>query len=105
MALTYVKVRLSKPGARGRGVEEELLVDSGAIYTVVPARALRRIGIKGHATVGRAALIEARPAVSVTPRSPAPARQGGTRAARRFPFRAPTTPRSVHSARGHVPPC
>ena len=46
MGLTTLKVRLSNPADRRRAVEEELLVDSGAIYAVVPAPVLRRIGVR-----------------------------------------------------------
>jgi len=46
MGLTTLKVRLSNPRNRRLAVEEELLVDSGAIYAVVPASVLRRIGVR-----------------------------------------------------------
>jgi len=46
MGLTTITVRLSNPRDRRRAVEEELLVDSGAIYAVVPAPVLRRIGVR-----------------------------------------------------------
>jgi predicted aspartyl protease len=46
MGLTTLRVRLSNPRDRRRAVEEELLVDSGAIYAVVPAPVLRRIGVR-----------------------------------------------------------
>ena len=46
MGLTTIRVRLSNPRDRRRAVEEELLVDSGAIYAVVPAPVLRRIGVR-----------------------------------------------------------
>ena len=45
MGLTSLKVRLSNPRDRRRAVEEELLVDSGAIYSIVPAGVLRQIGV------------------------------------------------------------
>jgi len=48
MGLTSLKVRLSNPRDRRRAVEEELLVDSGAIFAVVPAPVLRRIGVRTH---------------------------------------------------------
>jgi len=48
VGLTSLKVRLSNPRDRRRAVEEELLVDSGAIYAVVPAPVLRRIGVRTH---------------------------------------------------------
>jgi predicted aspartyl protease len=46
MGLTTLTVRLSNPRDRRRSVEEEVLVDSGAIYAVVPARTLHRIGVR-----------------------------------------------------------
>src|SRR5205809_7711027 len=46
MGLTTLKVRLSNPRNRRLAVEEQLLVDSGAIYAVVPASVLRRIGVR-----------------------------------------------------------
>lgn len=48
MGLTTVTVRLSNPADRRRAVEEPLLVDSGAIYAVVPGKVLRRIGLRPH---------------------------------------------------------
>ena len=45
MALTSVMVRVSNPADRSRGVEAEMLVDSGAIFSVVPAGELERMGI------------------------------------------------------------
>ena len=46
MGITSLKVRLSNPRDRRRAVEKELLVDSGAIYAVVPAPVLQRIGVR-----------------------------------------------------------
>ena len=48
MGLTTVTIRMSNPADRRRVVEQTLLVDSGAIWSVVPARVLRRIGIRPH---------------------------------------------------------
>lgn len=48
MGLTTVTARIGRVGGRGRMVEQEMLVDSGAIYAVVPARTLRAIGIRPH---------------------------------------------------------
>ena len=50
MGLTSEKVRVSNPAARRRGIEVDLLLDSGALYSVVPAPLLRGIGIRPHAT-------------------------------------------------------
>jgi predicted aspartyl protease len=48
MGLTSVTVRLTNPADRRRSAEEALLVDSGAIYAVVPGKVLRRIGVRPH---------------------------------------------------------
>ncbi len=48
MGLTTVTVRVGKVGGR-KQVDVEMLVDSGAIYAVVPATALREVGIRPHA--------------------------------------------------------
>jgi clan AA aspartic protease len=46
MGLTVLRVEVGNP-ARPKVTEEvEFLVDSGAIYSVVPSRVLRRLGIK-----------------------------------------------------------
>jgi predicted aspartyl protease len=45
MGLTSVVVRISNPADRSRGVEAEMLVDSGAIFSVVPAEELHALGI------------------------------------------------------------
>jgi clan AA aspartic protease len=50
MGLTYVKVRVGNP-ANGRQAEEvDCLVDSGAVYSLIPGRILRKLGIKPHST-------------------------------------------------------
>ena len=47
MGVTFAKVRVSNPRrARARAVELDFLVDTGAIYSVVPASALRKLGIE-----------------------------------------------------------
>ena len=48
MGLTTVTVRINRVGGRKRGVDETMLVDSGAIYAVVPAPVLRGIGVRPH---------------------------------------------------------
>ncbi len=45
MGLTSVRVRIGNPADASRGVEAEMLVDSGAIFSVVPADELRALGI------------------------------------------------------------
>lgn len=50
MGLTHVNVSVGNP-ANGRKREAvRCLVDSGAIYSLVPGRVLRRLGIKPHST-------------------------------------------------------
>src|SRR5439155_26517117 len=43
---THVDVRVSNPADPSRGFEHRLIVDSGAVFTIVPARLLRGIGIR-----------------------------------------------------------
>jgi hypothetical protein len=38
-------VRISNPADHARGIEAEMLVDSGAIFSVVPAERLTMLGI------------------------------------------------------------
>lgn len=46
MGLTVLRVKVGNP-AKPRVTEElEFLVDSGAVYSVVPSRVLRKLGIK-----------------------------------------------------------
>ena len=50
MGLTHVRVRVGNP-ANGRQTEDvRCLVDSGAVYSLVPGPVLRRLGIKSHST-------------------------------------------------------
>jgi hypothetical protein len=46
VGLTSVVVRISNPADRTRGLEAEMLVDSGAIFSVVPADELRELGME-----------------------------------------------------------
>jgi clan AA aspartic protease len=46
MGLTVLKVEVGNPAKPTRMEEVEFLIDSGAIYSVVPARILKRLGIK-----------------------------------------------------------
>ncbi len=50
MGLTVLKVEVGNPARPTRTEEVEFLIDSGAIYSVVPARILKRLGIKPLAT-------------------------------------------------------
>ena len=50
MGITYRELKVANP-ARPRVVEVlEVLIDTGAIYSVVPSRVLRRLGIKPDRT-------------------------------------------------------
>ena len=48
MALTHVSVRVANPARPHRFTSVKFLVDSGAIYSVVPARTLKKLGVKPH---------------------------------------------------------
>ncbi len=50
MGLTHLKAKLSNPANPKKTATLTFLVDSGAIYSVVPAETLRRIGIKPHSS-------------------------------------------------------
>ena len=50
MGLRVLKVEVGHPARPTRTEEVEFLIDSGAIYSVVPARILKRLGIKPLAT-------------------------------------------------------
>jgi predicted aspartyl protease len=50
MGLTSAKIRISNPAIRNRGVEIDMLLDSGALYSVISGRVLRGLGIRPHAT-------------------------------------------------------
>lgn len=46
MGLTEIKVAISNPLERDRTIELDCLVDSGAIYSVIPGKVLRGLGIQ-----------------------------------------------------------
>jgi clan AA aspartic protease len=48
MGLTYIRARVANPAKPTRGVDLKFLVDSGAFYSVVPAKILRKLGVKPH---------------------------------------------------------
>jgi aspartyl protease family protein len=48
MALTHVHAQIANPARPRRSARVKLLVDSGAVYSVVPARTLARLGVKPH---------------------------------------------------------
>ena len=45
---THLEVRISNPAERSRGFKQVLIVDTGAYYTIAPARLLREIGIEPY---------------------------------------------------------
>jgi predicted aspartyl protease len=46
MALTYVEAQAKAPGSRRRGRRVRLLVDSGAIYSLLPEADWKALGLK-----------------------------------------------------------
>ena len=46
MALTVLSIEIANPANPAIVVDVELLVDSGAIYSIVPRPVLERLGIK-----------------------------------------------------------
>lgn len=50
MGLRHARVRVGNPANGRRGEEVDCLVDSGAVYSLIPGRVLRKLGIKPHST-------------------------------------------------------
>jgi clan AA aspartic protease len=48
MGLTYIEADISNPATRRKSTRLKLLVDSGAVYSVVPAAVLRKLGVKAR---------------------------------------------------------
>ena len=48
MGLVHVKAKIANPARPKTSATVTFLVDSGAVYSVVPAAILRRLGIKAH---------------------------------------------------------
>lgn len=48
MGLTHLTARVANPATPRKAVTVKLLVDSGALYSVIPAKILRRLGVKPH---------------------------------------------------------
>ena len=46
MGLTFIRASIANPARPRRNARLKFLVDSGAVYSVVPAAVLRRLGIK-----------------------------------------------------------
>jgi clan AA aspartic protease len=50
MAITFLKIKISNPANQRKSKECKFLVDSGAIYSVVPSDVLKKLGIKPIST-------------------------------------------------------
>lgn len=50
MGLTFVKVKVGNPANGHRSEEVQCLVDSGAVYSLVPEPVLQRLEIEPHST-------------------------------------------------------
>lgn len=50
MGLTFVTVRVGNPANGGPGEDVSCLVDSGAVYSLIPATVLRKLGVEPHST-------------------------------------------------------
>ena len=50
MGLTHVYARVANPAQPKRAARVRFLVDSGAIYSLVPAPVLQRLGIRPHSS-------------------------------------------------------
>jgi clan AA aspartic protease len=48
VGLTHIKVVIANPARPKQTIELTFLVDSGAVYSVVPAAALRKLRVKPH---------------------------------------------------------
>lgn len=50
MGLTHIKVGIANPARPKNTIELTFLVDSGAVYSVVPSALLRKLRVKPHST-------------------------------------------------------
>jgi len=50
MGLTHIRARLANPARPRKTISVRFLVDSGALYSVVPAAVLARLGIRAHSS-------------------------------------------------------
>ncbi len=48
MGLTFIEVTVASPSNPRKAAKLSLLVDSGAVYSVIPKTILRRLGVKPH---------------------------------------------------------
>ena len=46
--MTHIKVSIANPARPKRSIDLTFLVDSGAIYSVIPATLLRKLGVRPH---------------------------------------------------------
>lgn len=46
MAITYITVKVANPNNKLKFIKRRLLVDSGAVYSVLPREDLEKLGIK-----------------------------------------------------------
>src|SRR5690242_4895299 len=46
VGITHLTLRISNPREPSRGFEQKLIVDTGALYSIVPATRLAEIGIE-----------------------------------------------------------
>jgi predicted aspartyl protease len=50
MGLTYVRASVARPGSRRRPVRDPILIDTGAVYTVLPEAVWRRLRLRPERT-------------------------------------------------------
>ena len=50
MGLTHLQVKVGNPANGGKQETVQCLLDSGAIYSLIPGVVLKRLGIKPHST-------------------------------------------------------
>ena len=48
MGLTHITLQVANPARPRKTLPVEFLVDSGAVYSVVPGGTLRKLGVKAH---------------------------------------------------------
>ena len=48
MGLTYIDLDIANPAKPKQTARIEFLIDTGAYYSVIPTRVLRKLGIKSH---------------------------------------------------------
>src|SRR5260370_14548563 len=48
MGLIHIRLNIANPAKPKRAVELSFLVDSGAVYSVIPSALLRKLGVRPH---------------------------------------------------------